>query len=440
MIEMILGKINEIILLVVGGNKEAVGFVTAAIVGSLIVVCKAIPLTIINRIKSFVYKEYYIDNSVSYIVSNALENWVNDNKKYLFSWRVSPSTTWNNTEDKHVSKNILAPGTHYLFKGYRLWIISITRHEPTGSRSEATYEKTLGTYSFSIKIFDRLLEELMQPHKQNNTIAVFSDITGNINYHYINKKSLQYSTNLAVSGTVKTELLDEIDYFINHKEEIKATGLPYRKTFILEGPPGTGKTNIGRYLSYKYNLRTTILSLTNINLAERLLSLNNYNTNKPDLFIIEDIDRGGAVNGKTKKYVSNNHDVVSSESSLDDLMSRLHDSDLSNFLNLFDGFIPIENVIIIMTTNHVTNLDPAFVRRGRVDNVIHVGYLKPKEIIPFIRNNYKSCFYTDQELETLLPPTTRAADLYAEYRDNLNDIDGFLRGLKKSSDVLVLGC
>ncbi|CAG8838196.1 5751_t:CDS:2, partial [Gigaspora margarita] len=47
---------------------------------------------------------------------------------------------------------------------------------------------------------------------------------------------------------------------------------------------------------------------------------------------------------------------------------------LSNFLGCLDGQILSEITIIIMTTNHVEYLDPAYIRPGRMDVHLNLEY------------------------------------------------------------------
>ncbi len=51
---------------------------------------------------------------------------------------------------------------------------------------------------------------------------------------------------------------------------------------------------------------------------------------------------------------------------------------LSAILNAIDGVASQEGRILIMTTNHITRLDEALIRPGRVDKKIELGSLTMK--------------------------------------------------------------
>jgi chaperone BCS1 len=46
---------------------------------------------------------------------------------------------------------------------------------------------------------------------------------------------------------------------------------------------------------------------------------------------------------------------------------------LSGLLNVLDGFYAPENVVFVMTTNHMEMLDPALLRPGRIDYRLSLG-------------------------------------------------------------------
>merc|ERR1711862_960630 len=50
---------------------------------------------------------------------------------------------------------------------------------------------------------------------------------------------------------------------------------------------------------------------------------------------------------------------------------------LSGLLNVLDGVVDTPDRILIMTTNHPEQLDPALIRPGRIDKKILLGYMNP---------------------------------------------------------------
>src|SRR5690606_20565130 len=77
------------------------------------------------------------------------------------------------------------------------------------------------------------------------------------------------------------------------------------------------------------------------------------------IVLIEDIDT-----------VSSTHER--SSESVDDDGSKLN---LTTLLNVLDGPFAKEDRILIMTTNYPEKLDPALIRKSRVDKVITINHL-----------------------------------------------------------------
>ena len=63
----------------------------------------------------------------------------------------------------------------------------------------------------------------------------------------------------------------------------------------------------------------------------------------------------------------NNDTSIDSSSKLIDLMKQESTFDFSCLLNVFDGMIELDGVMIIMTTNYPDKLDKALIREGRID-------------------------------------------------------------------------
>ncbi|KAG6876014.1 hypothetical protein C0992_001369 [Termitomyces sp. T32_za158] len=126
-------------------------------------------------------------------------------------------------------------------------------------------------------------------------------------------------------------------------------GIPYRRGYLLHGPPGSGKTSFIQALAASLSYDICLL-----NLSERGLSddkLNHLLSNAPErsFVLIEDID------AVFNKRVQTTEDGYQSSVTF------------SGFLNALDGVASGEERIIFMTTNHIKKLDPALIRPGRVD-------------------------------------------------------------------------
>ncbi|MFO5854335.1 AAA family ATPase, partial [Klebsiella pneumoniae] len=58
---------------------------------------------------------------------------------------------------------------------------------------------------------------------------------------------------------------------------------------------------------------------------------------------------------------------------------------LSALLNGLDGIVPLDETMTILTTNHPENIDKALLRKGRVDYMVEIPYLRDQEVREYIK-------------------------------------------------------
>ena len=63
--------------------------------------------------------------------------------------------------------------------------------------------------------------------------------------------------------------------------------------------------------------------------------------------------------------------------------------DLAGLLNVLDGVVDSPGRIVIMTTNHPTQLDPALIRPGRINTKLKMDFIQPKELALMIEHHFQ---------------------------------------------------
>lgn len=164
----------------------------------------------------------------------------------------------------------------------------------------------------------------------------------------------------------KKLLVDTINNFMSSRKFYEDHGIPWCLKILLYGEAGTGKTSISKMIASEWN--RNLFECTggkNGRFIPDAISDNNKNIISP-LFSISDIDKYPALinepdvkieEGKTEEYQLQQKQVF------------------NNMINALDGVASEGGKIIIMTTNHIEKISETFKRPGRVDLIMHIGYI-----------------------------------------------------------------
>jgi chaperone BCS1 len=152
-------------------------------------------------------------------------------------------------------------------------------------------------------------------------------------------------------------IFNDVSAFLRNGAWYYQRGIPYRRGYLLFGPPGSGKTSFIQALAGELDYNVCVLNLAERGLTDDRLSHLLSNAPPRSIILLEDVDAAFS-----SRDVSQSHGYV-------DLKLTLRQSMLtfSGLLNALDGVASSEERILFMTTNHIERLDPALIRPGRVD-------------------------------------------------------------------------
>ncbi len=134
-------------------------------------------------------------------------------------------------------------------------------------------------------------------------------------------------------------------------------GIPYRRGYLLHGPPGTGKSSLVRALTADLEMSLYVLNLGSHTLSDERLEKLLAKVAPGAAILVEDVDCAAPHrSGEATKE--------------GDATGALT---LSGLLNALDGILSSEGRVLFMTTNRPEVLDEALIRPGRVDLRLHLG-------------------------------------------------------------------
>ncbi|KAJ4760754.1 P-loop containing nucleoside triphosphate hydrolases superfamily protein [Rhynchospora pubera] len=192
---------------------------------------------------------------------------------------------------------------------------------------------------------------------------------------------------LALDPATKRDVIEDLMSFREGKEYYKKIGKAWKRGYLLYGPPGTGKSTmiaaIANFLEYDvYDLELTTIK-NNMELKKFFLE-----TSSKSVIVVEDIDC--SLNLTSKRVTKNKKDKDEAEATpaATEGYDNVNTVTLSGLLNSIDGLWSAceDEKIIIFTTNHVKKLDPALIRRGRMDMHIEMSYCTFEAFKVFARN------------------------------------------------------
>ncbi|KAF3443175.1 hypothetical protein FNV43_RR12856 [Rhamnella rubrinervis] len=182
---------------------------------------------------------------------------------------------------------------------------------------------------------------------------------------------------LAMEPEKKKEIIDDLTTFSQAEEFYASIGRAWKRGYLLYGPPGTGKStmvaamaNLLRYDIYDLEL-TAVRSNTEL---RRLL----IETSSKSIIVIEDIDCSLDLTGQRKKKEKGKRKKKDPDEKRpkEDSDSKASQVTLSGLLNFIDGLWSAcgGERIIVFTTNYMEKLDPALIRKGRMDKHIELSF------------------------------------------------------------------
>ncbi|XP_047315666.1 AAA-ATPase At2g46620-like [Impatiens glandulifera] len=152
---------------------------------------------------------------------------------------------------------------------------------------------------------------------------------------------------VVMDSDLKSKVKSDLESFLKSKQYYHRLGRVWKKSYLLYGPSGTGKSSfvaaMAKFLSYDvYDVDLSRIS-DDSDLKKLLLQ-----TTAKSLIVIEDLDR--FLNEKSKSV------------------------SLSGFLNFMDGILnscSSDEKIMVFTMNFKDQIDPAILRPGRIDVQIY---------------------------------------------------------------------
>jgi len=254
-----------------------------------------------------------------------------------------------------------SPGRHWV--RYRGSFIRIDRERETKSVDLSTgrvWESlTLTTLAWRPTLFHELLMEAKQAaiEREEGKTVIYQSY-GHEWRPFGDPKRVRPFTSVIFDGSVAEEIFSDVHEFLSSQAWYLDRGIPYRRGYLLHGPPGCGKSSYVSALAGRLGYNICVLNLGEPVMTDDRLQHLLATTPPQSIVLLEDVDF--AVGQSTAADPSGPYAGITRVS-------------FSGLLNALDGVVATEERIVFMTTNHHSKLPRALVRPGRVDLSVYVG-------------------------------------------------------------------
>lgn len=364
----------------------------------------------------------YGGNEMNFI---AFFEWFMKTKYAYNSQNVSLETTWK--DDAY--EVIKGPGYgihHFWYKGRLFWFEK--RKVESQGTSAQKEEIILNGLTRNSEIVDSLIDEFRYRKVKGEISGLIYG--GNEGWRVNCTIPLRNLDTIAIDEDILNDIITTIETHLKSKDWYRQNGLPNKLTIILEGPTGTGKSSLIRGIATYFKKDVCMLDLGE--LGDSKLRDAMMTAPKGSIVAIEDFDKTDATRSRDIAPHPTEVKVKPKESGLVDML-EIEPVSLSGFLNAMDGIIPLDDIIVIKTTNKLENIDPAVIRPGRVDRIFKIGHLRDKDIRTFIQRRFPNLQLPDPEKYTF--DDISGAELSQLYSDNRFDQDTFLKAVPGSARI-----
>lgn len=253
---------------------------------------------------------------------------------------------------------VFAPGRGmHVFRREGRWYLlerRLDREAGAGVALQPREHYVLHTYGVRQDALREIIGEAARLHEQRRRgrTSVFCPDRQD-GWRRLEMRVLRPLDSVVLARGVAERLVSDLAWFLDSAGWYHRLGIPYRRGYLLHGPPGCGKSSFAGALAAHFGLDIYIVGLAAQEMSDERLAADLARTRPRSLLLLEDVDaaftgRGGAA----------------------DAASRVT---FSGLLNALDGLVAQEDRVCVLTTNHVERLDPALIRPGRIDVRQYIG-------------------------------------------------------------------
>lgn len=418
-------------------------------VGMLTWLIKGVPSKIFNFLKEQTTTTLYINNSTNNrneIQFQAFLIWFMKNRFVDLSRTMELEGDARGWGDESITG--AGYGKHYFFYKRRLFVVNKVRMDSQGTGVQKQ-ELAITGFTRNHKIFHEMIEEFKwKLPKSDFSVYQWNGMKWSEPIA-VKKRSL---TSVILADSTRDELFKPIERFVQKEAWYVERGMPYKHTTMLYGVPGTGKTSIVKAIASHYGRKVYCLNLSQV--SDRTLVEAVATMPRDSILLIEDFE--GAPAAQSRRITALKGPVASNSegesqlqrpsvyvNSRDEPDTPGHDQSLlqsfepltfSGLFNTLDGIVSLDGIMIFLSTNDITKLDPALIRKGRIDNIVEIKPFEDAEVRAYVSLMLPETQLPDDVVFSAIP----GCDLAALFMEHHEDPTQFIQKIPQRKKALKL--
>ena len=299
-----------------------------------------------------------------------LSEWLSNRKEATRARRLRLTTQYG----MDGAKPIIAPGLgkHILWVGGRPVMVERSFPKEQGTGYYRREDIDITTLGGNPAVLRALLDEIVGEgrRKRSKTVDVY---LYQERWRLVCQRPKRPLESVVLAPGQLERIRKDIDKFLKRRQWYRDRSVPYRRGLLLKGPPGCGKTSLVVALAGHFGRPLYVLNLGSIASDDELIRAI-LDVPENSFLLIEDIDAAKASAPRKRKKALGTPATPRPVDSKPE-KEEPQEISLSGLLNAIDGAFSREGRVLVMTTNHEENIDPALRRPGRADLVEELGPL-----------------------------------------------------------------
>jgi proteasome regulatory subunit len=225
---------------------------------------------------------------------------------------------------------------------------------PNGNQFYVTYDKSLKLYAG---------ESVLADQKNLNIIGkIDTSKKFNVEKFVIVEKPTVTWDMIGGLAEQENEIKEVVELPLKKPELFKKVGITPPKGILLHGPPGTGKTLLAKAVAASTN--STFIEVVGSELVQKFIG--------EGAKLVKEIFEMARRKAPAIIFIDELDSLAAKRIEVGTSGEREANRTFMQLLAEIDGFKPLDNVKIIGATNRKDILDPAIIRPGRLDRLIHI--------------------------------------------------------------------